>query len=107
MKNIFIWIGVCLIIAATIIGQFTGVAVSSYIELAGFAVGLATCILGITNKAEKKDWKLYVSIIGITISSILLVFAGLIENQIATLISAVAGVVVLIVSILPTFTKKK
>ena len=80
---------------------------ASYIELAGFAVGLATCILGIVTKAEKKDWKLYVSIVGITLGAILLVFAGLVESQIATLISAVAGLVVLIVSILPAFIKKK
>lgn len=107
MKNIFIWIGVALVVAATIIGQFTGIPAASYIELAGFAVGLATCILGIVTKAEKKDWKLYVSIVGITLGSILLVFAGLVESQIATLISAVAGLVVLIISILPAVIKKE
>ena len=59
MKNLFIWIGVALIVAGTVIAQFTGIAVANWVELAGFAIGLATCILGIVTKAEKKDWKLY------------------------------------------------
>jgi hypothetical protein len=107
MKNVFIWIGVAIIIAATIIGQFTGIAVAQWIELAGFAIGLATCIVGIVSKSEKKDWKLYASIAGIVIGSGLLVFAGLAEGTITTLISLVAGVVALIISILPAVLKEK
>lgn len=107
MKNLFIYIGVALIVAATVISQFTGIEIAEYVKLAGFAVGLASCMLGIVKTAEKKTWKPFVSIIGITLGTMLLVFAGFVEGQIVTLITAVAGLVVLIISILPAFIKKK
>lgn len=107
MKNVFIWIGVAFIIAATIIGQFTGIPGAQWLELAGFAIGLASCIVGIVSKAEKKDWKLYITIFGITVGSMLLVFAGVTEDKVKTLISLIAGVAALIISILPAFIKKK
>ncbi len=107
MKNIFVWIGVALIVAATVIAQFTGIEAAVWIELVGFTVGLASCIIGIISKTEKKDWKLYTSIIGIVIGSALLVFGGLAEKTITTLISLVAGAVALIISILPIMIKKK
>lgn len=107
MKNIFIWVGVALIVAATIVAQFTGVAVASWVELAGFAIGLACCIVGIVSKAEKKDWKLYVSIIGIVAGSTLLVFAGIAKDTITTIITAVFGLVALIASLLPVLLVKK
>lgn len=106
MKNIFIYIGIAVIIAATIVGQFTGLDSAMYIELAGFAIGLASCILGIFKKAEKKDWKLYVSVIGTVIGAMLMVFGGISENTIKTLIGLIAGVVVLVVSLLPSLIKK-
>ena len=107
MKNIFIYIGIAIIVAATIVSQFTGIEVAAWIELSGFAVGLAACIVGIVNKAEKKDWKLYFSIAGIVIGTVLLVFADIAQSTIATLISLVAGIVVLIISLLPALIKKK
>lgn len=107
MKNILIWCGVAIIVAATVIAQFTGIETAVWIKLAGFAIGLASCILGLVQKAEKKDWKLYASITGIVVGAALLVFGGLAEGTITTLISLVAGVVVLIISILPAFIKKK
>lgn len=107
MKNLFVYIGVALIIAATIIGQFTGLSVAKYIELSGFAVGLASCVLGIVSKTSKKDWKLYVSIIGVIAGSVILVFANITESQITALITAVAGLVVLIASLIPALVKKQ
>lgn len=107
MKNILIWIGVAFIIAATIIGQFTGIEVAMWIELAGFAVGLAACIVGIYKKAEKKDWKLFASIIGIVVGAILLAFAGVAKETITSLISLVVGIVALIAGLLPTILNKK
>lgn len=107
MKNIFIYVGIAILIAATVISQFTGVAVATWIELAGFAVGLATCILGIVKKAEKKSWQLYASIAGVVVGSVLLVFAGFAEGTITTLISLVAGLVAMILGILPVVLKKK
>lgn len=107
MKNILIWFGVTFIVAATIIAQFTGIDVAKWIELAGFAIGLASCILGIVQKAEKKDWKLFASIGGVVVGSALLVFSGLTEGTITTLISLVAGVAAMIIGILPLVFEKK
>lgn len=108
MKNIFTWIGVALVVVSTIIGQFTGVEVATWVKLAGYSAGLASCIVGIFKSTEKKDWKLYVSVIGICVGTMLCVFAGLIESQITAIITGVAGLVVLIISVLPVlFTKKK
>lgn len=106
MKNILIWLGVVFVIASTAIGQFTGIEAAAWIELAGWTVGLACCIVGIISKAEKKDWKLYVSIIGIVVGVGLLAFAGVSEDKIKTLITAVIGIVVLIVSIVPALIIK-
>lgn len=107
MKNIFIYIGVALVIAATIIARFTDVAVATWIELAGFAVGLALCILGIVKKSEKKGWQLYAAIAGIVTGSVLLAFGGIAEDTITTLISLVAGLVAMILGLLPVVLKKK
>lgn len=107
MKNIFIWVGIALVVLASVIGQFTGVSVASWIELAGFTVGLASCVVGILKGTEKKDWKLYVSIVGMIVGVALCVFAGIAESSITTLITAVAGLVVLIVSLLPKLLAKK
>ena len=107
MKNIFIWTGVALIVAATVIAQFTGVPVATWIELAGFAIGLAVSVLGIVTKAEKKDWRLYAAIVGIITGSALLVFGGLSEGTITTLISLIAGVVAMVIGILPTVLAEK
>lgn len=107
MKNILIWIGVAFIIAATIVGQFTGIEVATWVELAGFAIGTAACIVGIFRKAEKKDWKLYVSIIGIILGAGLLTFAGVSKDVVISLITMVVGIVALIAGLLPTILKKK
>lgn len=107
MKNIMVWIGVALIAFATLFGQLTGIGVAVWLELAGYSIGLACCILGIISKAEKRDWKLYVAIIGIVVGSALLVFAGVTEDKIKTLISTIFGLVVLVVSMIPILLGKK
>ena len=107
MKNILVWIGVAFIAFATLFGQLTGIGIAVWLELAGYSIGLACCILGIISKAEKRDWKLYVAIIGIVVGSALLVFAGVTEDKIKTLISAIFGLIVLVVSMIPTLLGKK
>jgi len=105
MKNIFIYIGLALIIAGAVIGQFTGIEAASWIELVGFAAGLATCSIGIVKKAEKKDWKLYVAIAAI--GTILMVWAGISQSVISSVISTVIGLVVLVTGLLPVLLSKK
>ena len=107
MKNILIYLGVAVLIAATIIAQFTGVPHADFIQLAGLAVGLALAVIGTVKKAEKKDWKLYGSISGVIIGSMLLVFAGVTEEKITSIMTLVFGLVVIVISILPAVIKKK
>ncbi|MCR4631408.1 MAG: hypothetical protein K5786_07225 [Treponema sp.] len=107
MKNIFIYIGLALIIAGAVIGQFTGIEAASWIELVGFAAGLATCSIGIVKKAEKKDWKLYVAIAAIAVGTILMVWAGISQSVISSVISTVIGLVVLVTGLLPVLLSKK
>lgn len=107
MKNILLCIGVAIIAIATLVGQFTGIDSALWIELAGFAVGLAVCIVKIVKGTEKKDWKVFAAISGIVIGTICCVFAGLTEAQITSLISAIAGISVMVVGLLPTLLIKK
>jgi len=107
MKNILIYLGVAVLIAATIIAQFTGVPHADFIQLAGLAVGLALAVIGTVEKAEKKDWKLYGSVAGVIVGSMLLVFGGITEDKITSIMTLVFGLVVIVVSILPAVIKKK
>lgn len=107
MKNILIYIGLAVIIAATAVGQFTNIPNADFIQLAGFAIGLALGVIGTVKKAEKKDWKLYGSISGVIIGSMLLVFAGVTEEKITSIMTLVFGLVVIVISILPAVIKKK
>lgn len=107
MKNIFIYVGLALIIVGAAIGNFTGIPVANWIELAGFAAGLASCVVGIVQKTEKKDWKLYLSLIAICIGTILLIWAGIAESTVTSLITAVIGLVVLVTGLLPALLAKK
>lgn len=107
MKNIFIYVGLALIIAGAAIGNFTGIPAANWIELAGFAAGLATCAVSIVAKSEKKDWKLWLSLVSVSVGTILLVWAGISESVIASVISAVIGLVILVTGLLPVLLTKK
>lgn len=107
MKNIFVYVGLALIVVGAVVGNFTGIGVAMWIELAGFAFGLASCVIGIVKKSEKHDWKLYLSIVAISAGTILLAFAGITESVIVSVITAVIGLVVLIIGILPAMVSFK
>ena len=107
MKNILVWVGLIVLVLSTAIGEFTKIPVADWIELAGWSIGLACCVSGIIAKAEKKDWKLYASIIGIIVGVFLLSIAGIAKDIVTTVITAVFGLVALIVSILPALLPKK
>jgi hypothetical protein len=107
MKQIFIWIGLALVVIGAAIGAFLGIPAATWIELAACAVGLATCVISIVKSAEKKDWKLYVALFAIVIGTILLIFGGMAESTITTIITSVIGLVLLIIGIIPAIIKKK
>lgn len=108
MKNIFTWIGVGFILGGCILGYFAGIQQAVWIELAGFAAGLAICVTSIIKKSEKKDWKLYVSIVGVVVGTVLMIWGGVSKDVVVTVITAVCGLIVILASILlPAILKKK
>lgn len=108
MKNVFTWLGVALVVVGCIFGSFTNVGQAAWIELAGFAAGLAMCIASIIAKSDKKDWKVYVSIVGVTIGTILMIWGGVVKDTVISVITAVLGLMVILVSILlPAIVNKK
>lgn len=107
MKNIFTYLGIVLVVAASVIGSFTGVEVSRWVEFSGYAVGLALCTVSIVDRAKSKDWKLYIALSGVAIGTILLVFAGISESTITSIMAAVFGLVALIAGLLPVLLSDK
>lgn len=107
MKNIFIYIGLALVVAGAAVGALTGIPAAQWIELAACAVGLATCIISIVKKDEKKDWKLWVALAAVSVGTILLVWAGISDSIIQSVITAVIGLVVLVTGLLPVLFKKE
>lgn len=107
MKNIFIYIGLALVVAGAAIGALTGIPAAQWIELAACAVGLATCIISIVKKDEKRDWKLWVALAAVSVGTILLVWAGISDSIIQRVITAVIALVVLVTGLLPVLFKKE
>ncbi|HBB42496.1 MAG TPA: hypothetical protein DCZ74_03185 [Treponema sp.] len=107
MKNIFTWIGLALVVIGAAVGAFTGIEAAKWIELAACSVGLAVCVVSIVNGSERKDWKVYVALAGIAVGTVLLIWGGMAENTITTIISAVIGLAALIAGLIPVITARK
>ena len=107
MKNIFIYIGLALVVAGAAVGALTGIPAAQWIELAACAVGLATCIISIVKKDEKRDWKLWVALAAVSVGTILLVWAGISDGIIQSVITAVIALVVLVTGLLPVLFKRE
>ena len=107
MKKAFLYIGLALVVIGAAVGAFTGISGAKWAALAGCAVGFAACAVSIFAESEKKDWKLWVSLAGIAAGTVLLVFAGLSEAVITSIISGVIGLALLIAGLLPALVKKK
>ena len=107
MKNIFIYIGLALVVAGAAVGALTGIPAAQWIELAACAVGLATCVISIVKKDEKRDWKLWVALAAVSVGTILLVWAGISDSIIQSVITAVIALVVLVTGLLPVLFKKE
>lgn len=58
-------------------------------------------------KSEKKDWKVIVSIVLIACAAFGLAFAGVAEDAITRIISAVGGVVLLIFGLITSYVAEK
>lgn len=107
MNKVFKIIGLVLVVAASIAAYFTDIAVANYIELAVGALGLALTIKGVWGKSEKKTWKEVFTIILFCIGAFLLGFAGVSESVVTQIITAIAGVVSLVIGVIVSFVKNK
>lgn len=110
MKNkIFFIIGLILTILGAVVGYFAQIPVAEITGLASASIGLALLIVGIVQKSEKKDWKLYTSITGVVVGSFILAFMGITEDKIKAVITGVVGLIVIIISVIPALfiIKKK
>lgn len=109
MKNkIFFIIGLILTILGAVVGYFAQIPVVEITGLASASIGLALLVVGIVQKAEKKDWKLYTSIVGVIVGSFILALMGVTEDKIKAVISGVVGLIVIIISVIPAlFVIKK
>ena len=107
MRQIITFIGLALVVIGAAVGAFTGLDAAKWIELAACAVGLATCIISVVKSSDRKDWKLYVALCGIVAGTILLIFGGMAESTVTTIITSVIGLVLLIASLIPAIVTAK
>ena len=106
MNKIFKIIGIILVIAGSAIIAFTKIPVADAVGIAIAALGLATTIVATWKKSESKTWKEGLSIALLVAGAFLLGFAGFSETVVTELITAIVGVVVLIVGLITSLTIK-
>lgn len=109
MNKFFKILGLILIIAGSVLASFTSVAITQYSGIAVSALGLAVTIISVWKGAEKKTWKEIVAIVCFAVGGLLCGFAGLTDTVMTQIITAVGGLVVLIIGIISSFvvTKKE
>lgn len=106
-KNIFMLIGVLVVIASCILGYFTDIA-GDIPTLIGTAFGLGMEIIAVWVKSEKKNGFVIASIVCAVVGGVCCAFAGLAEGTLTTLITAIIGIVALLASIFAgVFAAKK
>jgi hypothetical protein len=106
MKNVWTIIAVACIIAGCVIGQFSTIAIADYSAIALEAFGLTALIISTIKKSEKKTWKEFAGIALFVIAGICCAVAGIAEGTMTQIITAVAGLIALILGLI-TVTKKK
>lgn len=97
-KNIFLIIGVLVVIASTVLGALTDIG-NDIPALIGTAFGLGMETIAIWNKSEKKNWLVIAAIVCAIVGGVCCCFAGLSEQTLTSLVIAIAGVVALLISI--------
>lgn len=103
-KNIFLWIGLALLVAGTIFACFTNI-VNDIPALAVAAFGLGTIVVSIWNKSEKKDWVTIVAICCVSVGAFCCAICGLAQETMTKLISGIIAVVMLIIGIVVPLIK--
>lgn len=105
-KNVLTIIGLILLIGGCVCACFTEIA-GDVPALAVASFGLGLLVVSTVQKAEKKDWKLYVSIILVCIGGFLCALAGLAESTMTQIITLVISLVTLVIGlVLPKLLAK-
>lgn len=107
MEKVLKVIGIILVIAGACLGAFTGLPVAQYTGIAVAMIGAAMTIVSAYKQAEKKDWKLILSIVLIGAGSFICGICGISSDVITEVITAVIGVIVLIAGIIIPIVSKK
>lgn len=105
-KNLFVWIGIILIIVGAILSAFTDIA-NDIPGLAASAFGLGALIVSVYQKSEQKGVKVLFAIICIVLGAIACAIAGLSQEVTLQIITGVIGLVLLLIGILSVFVTKK
>lgn len=101
-KNIFMLIGVLVVIASCAFGYFTDVA-NNIPTLIGTAFGLGMEIVAVWAKSTKRNWMVITAIVCAVAGGLCCAFAGVAETTLTTLVTAVLGLVALLASLFVGF----
>lgn len=108
MKNKILYIiGLVLMVAGAVLSYFAKVPLETAGGIVASAVGLGLIIAAAYTKAEKKDWKLLLTIICLAVGGLLVGLGGMAKDTAVSLITAVVGVVVMIAGLIPTLVAPK
>lgn len=108
MKNkIMVIIGLVLVVGGAVFSAFSDVPVAEFIGLAVAAAGTGLACVGVYQKSEKKDWKVIVAMVLIVAGAFLLGLAGISTSLVTELLTAVFGIIALIVGIITAINIKK
>ena len=107
MKKAWTIIAVICIIAGCVLGQFSTIAIVDYGAIALEAFGLTALIIGTIKKAEKKTWKEFAGVALFVVAGVCCAVAGIAEGTMTQIITAVAGLVALIIGLITVQIKKE
>lgn len=100
-------IGIVLMIIGAILTYFAKMPLEIAIGIVSSAVGLGLIISAAYIKAEKKDWKLLLTIVCLATGGLLVGLAGMAKETATSLVSAIVGLVVMIAGLIPSILARK
>lgn len=109
MNKVFKIIGLVCIIVGAVIAALFNLVVTDLIGVAVAFLGASLTAIGVYKSAEVKDWKLVLAIFLMAIGGICCALSGVAEATMTQIITAVAGLVILIsgvITSIATVTKK-
>ena len=107
MNKVLKFVFLAILVAGSAIAALSDVPMADYIGLAAAFISAAGLCVTTYKKSETKDWKVITSIILIAVGAFGLVFAGVSEDAITKIITAVGGVVLLLFGLITSALFKK